>query len=40
MVKEEKKIDLKDQLIDFTVMIAYFAEALTNTKAANHMGGK
>lgn len=40
MVKEERKYDLENRLIDFTVMIADVVEALPNTKAANHIGGQ
>jgi four helix bundle protein len=40
MGKEERKFDLEDRLIDFTVMIANIVEALPNTKAANHIGGQ
>ena len=40
MGKEERKFNLEDRLIDFTVMIADIVEALPNTKAANHIGGQ
>lgn len=40
MAKEERKFDLEDRLIDFTVMIADVVEALPNTRAANHIGGQ
>ena len=39
MTTEKRKFDLEDRLIDFTVMIADIAEALPNTKVANHIGG-
>jgi hypothetical protein len=35
MGKEERKFDLEECLIDFTVMIADIVEAMPNTKAAN-----
>ncbi|MBI4944978.1 MAG: four helix bundle protein [Bacteroidetes bacterium] len=40
MTKEERKFDIEDRLIDFTVMIADVVETLPNTKAANHIGGQ
>ncbi len=40
MAKVERKFDLEDRLIDFTVMIADVVEGLPNTKAANHIGGQ
>ena len=40
MIKGERKFDLEDRLIDFTVMIADVVEGLPNTKAANHIGGQ
>ena len=38
--KIERKFDLEDRLIDFTVIIADVVEALPNTKVANHIGGQ
>lgn len=40
MAKVERKFDLEDRLIDFTVMITDVVEGLPNTKAANHIGGQ
>ena len=40
MIKEERKFDIEDRLIDFAIMIAEIVEALPNTKAANHIGGQ
>jgi four helix bundle protein len=40
MMKEERKFDLEDRLIDFVIMITDIVEALPNTKAANHIGGQ
>jgi len=40
MIKEERKFDIEDRLIDFAVMIAEIVETLPNTKAANHIGGQ
>ena len=37
MIKEERKFDIEDRLIDFAVMIAEIVETLPNTKAANHI---
>ena len=37
MIKEERKFDIEDRLIDFAVMIAEIIETLPNTKAANHI---
>ena len=39
-VKEEKKYDLEDRLIDFAVSIIRLVEGLPNTKSANHLGGQ
>ena len=38
--KIERKFDLEDRLIDFTVIIADVVESLPNTKVANHIGGQ
>jgi len=40
MIKEERKFDIEDRLIDFAVMIAEIVETLPNSKAANHIGGQ
>ena len=40
MKKEERKFDLEDRLIEFAIIITDIVEALTNTKAANHLGGQ
>ena len=37
MIKEERKFDIEDRLIDFAVMIAEIVETLPNTKDANHI---
>ena len=39
-MKEERKFDLEDRLIDFVIIITDIVEALPNTKAANHIGGQ
>jgi four helix bundle protein len=36
----EKKFDLEDRLIDFSVAIVNFVEKLPNTKASVHLGGQ
>jgi len=40
MSNEERKFDLEDRLIDFTVMVSDIVEAMPNNKAANHIGGQ
>ena len=37
MIKEERKFDIEERLIDFAVMIAEIVETLPNTKDANHI---
>ena len=39
-VKEEKKHDLEDRLIDFAVSVIRLIESLPNTKSATHLGGQ
>jgi four helix bundle protein len=39
-MKNEKKFDLEDRLIDFAVSIIKLVEDLPNTKSANHLGGQ
>lgn len=36
----ERKFDLEERLIDFSVMIINVIEKLPNAKAANHVGGQ
>lgn len=36
----EKKYDLEERLIDFTVLIIRLVETLPNTKAAQYLGGQ
>ena len=40
MVKKERKFDIEDRLIDFSILIADVVESLPNTKSANHIGGQ
>ena len=40
MIKEERKYDIEERLIDFAIMLAEIVEALPNTKATNHIGGQ
>jgi len=37
---KEKKYDIEERLIDFTVVIIIFIESLPNTKSAIHLGGQ
>jgi len=39
-VKNEKRHDLEDRLIDFAVSLINLVESLPNTKSANHLGGQ
>jgi len=39
-VKNEKRHDLEDRLIDFAVSVINLVESLPNTKSANHLGGQ
>jgi len=39
-MKENKKFDLEDRLIDFAVSIIKLVEMLPNTKVASHLGGQ
>ena len=36
----EKKFDLEERLIDFSVLIVFYIESLPNSKAASHLGGQ
>jgi four helix bundle protein len=36
----DKKYDLDERLIDFTVEVVTFTESLPNSRAANHLGGQ
>lgn len=36
----EKKYDIEERLIDFSVDIILFVESLPNTKSASHLGGQ
>lgn len=36
----EKKYDLEERLIDFSVNIIFFVESLPSTKSASHLGGQ
>jgi len=36
---QNRKFDLEDRLIDFTVLIISITESLNNTKAGNHIAG-
>ena len=36
----EKKYDIEERLIDFSVAIIFFIESLSNTKSAIHLGGQ
>ena len=36
----EKKFELEERLIDFSVSIIFFVESLPNTISANHLGGQ
>ncbi len=40
MGKNEKKYDLEDRLINFSLRIIEIVEALPNTKSANHIAGQ
>jgi four helix bundle protein len=40
MKKRAQEYDLEDRLIDFAVAIINIAEALPNTRAANHIAGQ
>ncbi len=40
MEKQDRKFDLEERLIDFTIMIIDIVETMPNTKAANHIGGQ
>lgn len=37
---ENKKFDLEDRLIEFSVLIIKLTESLNNTKAGNHVAGQ
>ncbi|MBN4065701.1 four helix bundle protein [Candidatus Amoebophilus asiaticus] len=37
---KEKKYDIEERLIDFSVEIISFFESLPNTKSAAHLGGQ
>jgi four helix bundle protein len=39
-VKNEKRHDLEDRLIDFAVSVINLVESLPNTKSVNHLGGQ
>lgn len=39
-MNSERKFDLEERLIDFSVMVIKVIEKLPNTKAANHIGGQ
>lgn len=39
-VKSDKKFDLEERLIDFSVLIIAFLESLPSTKVASHLGGQ
>ncbi len=36
----DKKYDIEERLIDFSVQIIFFVESLPNTKSASHLGGQ
>ena len=38
--KSEKKFDLEERLINFSVRIINLVEALPNTRAGNHIAGQ
>ena len=38
--KQNRKFDLEERLIDFTVLIIEISESLNNTRAGNHIGGQ
>jgi four helix bundle protein len=40
IVTENKKFDLEDRLIEFSVLIIKTTESLNNTKAGNHIAGQ
>ena len=40
LMKEEKKFDLEDRLIDFAVRVITVAGSLPNSKAGNHIAGQ
>jgi len=40
IVTENKKFDLEDRLIEFSVLIIKLTESLNNTKAGNHVAGQ
>lgn len=37
---KEKKYDIEERLIDFSVEIIFFIESLPNTKSASHLGSQ
>ena len=39
-MEKDRKFDLEERLIDFSVRIIDVVEALPNTKAGNHLGGQ